>query len=245
MITQRTIQANTARWKAISKHAYCNQPTDLALSMILDAMAKLNKLAKHPDFPIAKTPFYRIKAALIRWCIMQAKLGNANIKYSIDDFEVRDNAKFVSLYLTLNGLPNKKTYHFHQPFISPLRWILWDEVENYDAVPYRNDDGTIGEWTVDDCIKTWKFLLSNLESSNWFIFDDLDPVAWMRTMHSIYKGAFDWRGHGCFKLSVALSGGPLVTFKNGYACKAGFFWRNFLEVAVEGDIFQQFDLKLK
>ena len=245
MINNRTIRVNTARWKAISKHTYCNQPTDTMLMMVLDTVDELNRHAKHPDFPISKSTFYRIKASLIRWCIMQARLGKERISYNIKDFEVRDGSKFVSIDITLTNLPSTREYSFHQPFVSPLRWVIWDEVDQDNPVPFQNGTEVPATFTKEHCIQMWQALLWILESTNWFIFDDLDAVSWLRTIQALYGNAFRWKGSGCFKLSTALNGGPNIKFQNGYVCKAGFFRYNFLEAAVEGDILKKIDLKLK
>lgn len=74
-ISNYDINFNVRNWKNVTVTTYWNQPDASILVTIMDNIHALNRVAKDDNFCIKKTNFYKIKSMMIRWCIMQVKLG--------------------------------------------------------------------------------------------------------------------------------------------------------------------------
>lgn len=239
LITSRDLRHNLARWQNMSPKRFRTQPPACILIHIFRELDELNRAAKDINFPLRKSPFYKIKSALIRWVILQVKYKTRDdVSYKINSQETDGWAEYVNLDINIGDY----TFTFHQKIETPLRWVIWDELVS-EATPFMHDT-TPSTLAHEDVISTWKSLLQKLENSTWFCFDDCYPQDWIRILKYRYNKAFDY-GRGGFKLSVALSGGPKLTFANGYVCTVGQLYSDFHYYAAKGDILGKFSLDTK
>lgn len=244
-ITNHAIRINTNYWREQSAETYWNQPEASVLINIMNNIEYLNRTAKDPNFCIKKHNFYTIKSAIIRWCIMQVKLGTRNdIAVTIDRLEAAPgDCKHVAVALTITIAG--QTWHMHQILESPLCWILWDDVIGLPIREFRAQDIRYAEPT--DVLEKWEDILTLIEANNWFIYDDADMLGWYDIIRKRYPRLFNNQVmvNACWKLGASLSGGPQVELTNGFQTRMVTLRRNFTDILCSNNLAGTFTLATK
>lgn len=239
------IRVNTRCWKELPQHTYWNQPDASVLINIMNNIDYLNRTAKDPNFCIKKHNFYTIKSDIIRWCIMQAKLGiRDDITVTIDRLETAPgDCQHVAVALTITIAD--QTWHMHQILESPLRWILWDDVIGLPIHEFRAQEIQYAE--PADILEKWEDALTLIEANNWFILDDADMRGWFDIIRKRYPHLFTATNfvNRNWKLGTLLSGGPMMELCNGLNIRLVRLRRCFTDVLMANNLAGTFTLATK
>lgn len=144
------------------------------LIKIFSLIDELNGAVKL-SVPFQKSQFYTIKAAAIRWAMI-----NTNC---VDIQGVQKDARTEYIKLTVTF--EDRVYKFHQIWNDDCQCFV-KNVCRYPEPEALFEPMEIATYIISDPKALWKELLKLLEENRWFIFDYYDPQSWLKVMNSFY-----------------------------------------------------------
>lgn len=159
------------------------------LIKIFNLIDELNGAVKL-GVPFQKSKFYTIKAAMIRWAMIN--MDSVDIRGIQKD----DHTEYIKLTVTIDD----HVYKFHQIWNDDCKCFV-KKVARLPDPEALFEPMEISTYMISDPMSVWKELLRLLEENRWFILDYYDPQSWLKVMNSFYD--IKWKAP--IKLSYQLA----------------------------------------